>query len=214
MDNDSNLSGEGHGEAKATLLELDRRDETPRDDLRFTHILDIDFRCLEDLDFQDRIPVLARALVQFRTSPVPAAMALHLLEVDDGIMVDTMKATDKSLTVQEFIDEHLPETKRWSPQKISEHRIAGKAAYTYMRELDEAGVSVFATGIIKKLYHLEAAVQRYDRENIVFETFARLRNKDEFIAWAEGKEYIPEGQYRRLEAYFDVCTKQRKLFCD
>jgi hypothetical protein len=144
---------------------------------------------------------------------VPAAMALFLLDIDDEIMEEEGEKGENVIAKEEFIDQYLPATNSWSPQKVSEHRKAGKAAFLFRRELDAAGVDIFKTSVIKKLYHLEDAIKRYGEKAIVFENFAWM-NKEKFISWANGKNFVVENGFSKLEAYFHVCTKQRSLFFD
>ena len=212
--NDSNVYDDGDQAPQGpTPLELNEGESPIRDSMPFRAIMDVDFDFLHRLSYRDRIPALAQLLLRYRTSAVPAAMALYLLDVDESIMADEEKKGDNAIAIEEFIDQYLPETKMWSPQKVSEHRKAGKAGFLFRQKLDDAGVNIFTTSVIKKLCHLDDAINRYGEKAIVFENFTRMK-KDEFIAWANGKNFVVENGFSRLEAFFHVCAEQRSLFCD
>jgi hypothetical protein len=198
---------------KSVPLELTEGESPIRGDMPFSAVMDVDFSFLHQLSFRDRIPALAQFLLRYRTSPVPAAMALFLLDIDDEIMEEEGEKGENVIAKEEFIDQYLPTTKNWSPQKVSEHKKAGKAAFRFRRELDAAGVDIFTTRVIKKLYHLEDAITRYREKAIVFENFA-LMKKGKFIAWANGENFVVKNGFSRLEAYFHVCAEQKSLFRD
>jgi hypothetical protein len=212
--NDSYVYNDGDQAPQGpTPLELNEGESPIRDSMPFRAVMDIDFDFLHRLNYRDRIPALAQLLLRYQTSAVPAAMALYLLDVDESIMADEEKKGENAIAIEEFIDQYLPATKNWSPQKISEHRKAGKAAFLFRRELDDAGANIFTTSVIKKLYRLEDAIKRYGEKAIVFKNFTRM-NKDEFIAWANGEKYMVANEYSRLEAYFHVCAEQQSFFKD
>jgi len=128
--NDSNVNNDGdqasQGPTPLELLEGEGRIRNPNS---FRAVMDVDFEFLHRLSFRDRIPALAQFLLRYRTSPVPAAMALFLLDIDDEIMEEEGEKGENVIAKEEFIDQYLPATNSWSPQKVSEHRKAGKAAF-------------------------------------------------------------------------------------